>query len=61
MLDDLIKKAGKWMEISDLNPWMLARIVERGNWPSSLIKMIREFSTREETRSITVTKLKERE
>jgi putative RecB family exonuclease len=60
-LDDLIKKAGKWMEISDLNPWMLARIVERGNWPSSLIKMIREFSTREETRSITVTKLKERE
>jgi putative RecB family exonuclease len=61
MLDDLIKKAGKWMEISDLNPWMLARIIERGNWPPSLIKMVREFSTREESRSVTVTKLKERE
>ena len=61
MLDDLIKKAGKWMEISDLNPWMLARIIERGNWPPSLIKMVREFSTHEESRSITITKLKERE
>jgi hypothetical protein len=61
MLDDLIKKAGKWMEISDLNPWMLARIIERGNWPPSLIKMVREFSTLEENRSVTVTKLKERE
>jgi hypothetical protein len=61
MLDDLIKKAGKWMEISDLNPWMLARIIERGNWPPSLIKMVREFSIREESRSVTLTKLKERE
>jgi putative RecB family exonuclease len=61
MLDDLIKKAGKWMEISDLNPWMLARIIERGNWPPSLIKMVREFSTLAETRSVIVTKLKERE
>jgi hypothetical protein len=61
MLDDLIKKAGKWMEISDLNPWMLARIIERGNWPPSLIKMVREFSIREESRSVTLTKLIERE
>jgi hypothetical protein len=49
------------MEISDLNPWMLARIIERGNWPPSLIKMVREFSTLEENRSVTVTKLKDRE
>jgi len=25
-LDELIKKAGKWMEVSDMNPWMLARV-----------------------------------
>ena len=28
-LDELVKKAGKWMEVSDLNPWMLARVLGR--------------------------------
>jgi len=61
LLDELIKKAGKWMEVSDLNPWMLARIIGRGGWPPSLVKKVKEFSTVEESRSITVSKLKERE
>jgi len=60
-LDEMIKKAGKWMEVSDLNPWMLARIMSRGGWPPSLVKKLKEFSTLEESRSITVSKLKERE
>jgi len=61
LLDELIKKAGKWMEVSDLNPWMLARIIGRGGWPPSLVNRVREFSTMEESRSIAVSKLKERE
>ena len=61
LLDELVKKAGKWMEVSDLNPWMLARIIGRGGWPPSLVNRVREFSTVEESRSITVSKLKERE
>ncbi len=61
LLDELIKKAGKWMEVSDLNPWMLARIIGRGGWPPSLVKKIKEFSTVEESRSITISQLKERE
>jgi len=61
LLDELIKKAGKWMEVSDLNPWMLARIIGRGGWPPSLVKKVKEFSTVEEGRSITVSQLKERE
>lgn len=60
-LDEMIKKAGKWMEVSDLNPWMLARIMSRGGWPPSLVNNVKEFSTVEESRSITVSKLKERE
>jgi putative RecB family exonuclease len=60
-LDELVKKAGKWMEVSDLNPWMLSRVIERGNWDSLLIKKVKEYSTPEENRSITVSKLKERE
>jgi putative RecB family exonuclease len=60
-LDGMIKKAGKWMEVSDLNPWMLARIMGRGGWPPSLVNKVKGFSTVEESRSITVSKLKERE
>ena len=60
-LDEMIKKAGKWMEVSDLNPWMLARIVSRGSWPPPLVNRVKEFSTLEESRSITVSNLKERE
>jgi hypothetical protein len=61
VLDELIKKAGKWMEVSDLNPWMLSRVIERRKWDSLLMKKVREFSTQEESRSIAVSKLKERE
>jgi putative RecB family exonuclease len=60
-LDDIIKRAGKWMEVSDLNPWMLARVIGRGTWDSSLVKKVKEFSTLEASKSITVSKLKERE
>ena len=60
-LDELVKKAGKWMEVSDLNPWMLARVIGRGSWPLSLINKVRTFGILEENRSITVSKLKERE
>ena len=61
ILDEMIKKAGKWMEVSDLNPWMLARVIGRGGWPPSLVNKVKEFSTVEESRSITITKLRERE
>ena len=61
LLDEIIRKAGKWMEVSDLNPWMLARVIGRGGWDPSLVKKVKEFSTSEESRSIIVSKLKERE
>ena len=60
-LDDLVKKAGKWMDVSDLNPWMLARVLGRNGWPADLTKKVKEFATTEENRSITITKLKEKE
>ena len=60
-VDDLIKRAGKWMEVSDLNPWMLARVLARNNWDPLLVKKLKEFCNSEETRTITVSKLKERE
>jgi putative RecB family exonuclease len=60
-LEDLIKKAGKWMEVSNLNPSMLSRVIEQGSWPPSLMKRVKEFFPTEENRSITISKLKERE
>ncbi len=60
-LDDLIKKAEKWLEVSDLNPWMLARFLNRSTWPPDLVKRVKAFATMEENRSITLTKLKGRE
>ena len=60
-LDEFIKNAGKWMEVSDLNPWMLARVIERRGWPPSLVAKIRDFSSLEKNRSIALSKLKERD
>jgi hypothetical protein len=60
-LDDIIKRAGKWMEVSDLNPWMLVRVLSRANWDPLLAKKIKEFCNSEENRTLTVSKLKERE
>jgi len=60
-LDEFIRKAGKWMEVSDLNPWMLARVIGRSNWPPALVKKVKEFCTSEESRSIALSRLKERE
>jgi hypothetical protein len=60
-LDELIKKAGKWLEVSDLNPWMLARILGRSGWAPDLVRKVKAFAAAEENRSITVTKLKEKE
>ena len=59
-LDELIRKAGKWLEVSDLNPWMLARVLGRNGWAADLVNKVKQFAMTEETRSITVTKLKEK-
>lgn len=61
LLDDIIKRAGRWMEVSDLNPWAVARVLNQGDWSSPLVKKIKEFSAREESRSLTLSKVKERE
>ena len=61
VLEEMIKKSGKWMEVSDLNPWMLARAIGRGDWAHALVKRVKEFSTPEEHRSITISKRGEKE
>jgi putative RecB family exonuclease len=61
MVEEIIKRSGKWMEVSDLDPWMLTRVVGRGDWPPALVKRVKEFSTSEESRAITISRLREEE
>ena len=60
-LDELIKRAGKWMEVSDLNPWMLARVLGRSGWNVELVNKVKQFCTVEKSRSISLSKLREGE
>lgn len=63
-LDELIKKSGKWLEVSDLNTSMLNKIIENPlqfNWDKKLIEKIKEYQTIEEAYRFYISNLDERE
>ncbi|MFH1773915.1 MAG: PD-(D/E)XK nuclease family protein [Methanobacteriota archaeon] len=60
-LDALLKSAGKWTEISDLNVYALARAMQRGEWSSELVEKIEKFQRLEEQYRLTLSVLREEE
>ncbi len=58
-LDAIIKEAGKWEEVSDLNVHALSKALI--GWSPELIGKIREFQKMEESCRIYISNLKERE
>ena len=58
-LDAIIKKAGKWEEVSDLNVHALSKVLT--GWSPELIGKIREFQKMQESCRIYISNLKERE
>ena len=58
-LDALIKAAGKWEEVSDLNVHSLSKAM--AGWSPELIGKIKEFRKTEESCRIYVSNLKERQ
>ncbi len=58
-LDAIIKEAGKWEEVSDLNVHALSKALT--GWSPGLIGKIREFRKMEESCRIYISNLKERE
>jgi RecB family exonuclease len=44
-LEALLKRAGKWEEISDLDTAALFDALEKANWPSELVAEVRKFAT----------------
>ncbi|MBI5253830.1 MAG: PD-(D/E)XK nuclease family protein [Euryarchaeota archaeon] len=60
-LDALLKNAGKWMEVSDLNVYALARAMQRGGWSQELVKKIEKYQKLEEQYRLTLSALREEE
>ncbi len=60
-LDETIREAGKWAEVSQLDTASLARIVENSLWSKDLIDEVMKYGRIEETNSISVSKLKDDE
>lgn len=59
-LDELIKKEGKWQEVSDLNVYILAKMMKGGAWSPELVKKIEEFQRIEKDYRLTLSALKEK-
>ncbi|HIH44565.1 MAG TPA: hypothetical protein HA257_05675 [Candidatus Methanoperedenaceae archaeon] len=59
LLDALLKRSGKWMDVSDLNVHALARELGSAKWDSRLVAEIRKFERLEETCRVTMSKLRE--
>lgn len=57
-LDNSIREAGKWMEVSQLDTTALTRIVEEGLWDKEFIDEVLKYGRIEETSSIYLSRLK---
>lgn len=58
-LDEAIKKAGKWTEVSQLDTTSLTGIVENGLWSKDLIDKVMKYGRIEPSYSIHVSRLKD--
>lgn len=60
-LDALIKQAGKWAEVSQLDTISLIHIVEDSLWTKDLVDKVRNYGRIEESNSVSISKSKEQE
>jgi putative RecB family exonuclease len=60
-LDALIKDAGKWMEVSQLDTTALTKIVDQGLWSRELVDQVIEHGIIEQSANVYLSKLKDEE
>jgi len=60
-LEKVIRESGKWNEVSSLDVRKLSKKVEEGSWGKDVLKNIEKFGEKEEKKSVTLVKKKERE
>jgi putative RecB family exonuclease len=51
-LEALLKGAGKWEEISELDTAALGQALEKAQWPAELVAEVRRFATRSEREAV---------
>jgi putative RecB family exonuclease len=60
-LEGIINRAGRWLEVSQLDTTALTRIVEEEQWDKALIDQVMKYGRIEETSAIYLSKLREEE
>ena len=60
-MEDIIKQADKWAEVSQLDTASLTRVVENSLWSKDLIDKVMEYGRIEASDSIYISKLKDEE
>ena len=60
-LDGIIKEAGKWGEVSELDTTALIGVVDKGLWSKDLIDNVMKYGRIEESPTVRVSKLKDQE
>ncbi len=60
-LDDAIKQAGMWMDVSQLDTTSLNRVIENSLWSEELINQVLKYGRIEETSAVYLSKLKDEE
>ncbi len=60
-LDGIIKKAGKWEQVSQLDSTALASVVEGSQWSKELMEEVMKHGKMEKSSSVSVSRLKDEE
>lgn len=60
-LEQLLRDIGKWEETSTLDTSALAKAMQNGHWDDGLLQKLGEFSAKENSHSVSLSKLKEEE
>jgi putative RecB family exonuclease len=55
-LVDVLKQAGKWEQVSEVDTYALARILKNREWDESLLNILKEFAVLEKTYRLSVGK-----
>ncbi len=58
-LDEILVKAGRWMEVSQLDTTSLSRRIEAGDWNKALVDEVMKYGRLEKTRFLYLSQLKE--
>ena len=60
-LDVIVREAGKWDEVSELDTTALAGVVEKGLWTKDLVDKVMEYGRIEESNTVRLSRLKDDE